>query len=146
MTRRVLMVMLGTLLMVGATRDAVASAAADQMTQQIDRVAAVLADPALKAPGRERERTAAIRKLAEEIFDVGEMARRTLGPHWGDRTATERAEFVTLFGDVIERAYISRVAAYDGETITVLGDSVDGNQATVRTRVVTRQGTEIPVD
>jgi phospholipid transport system substrate-binding protein len=136
----------GALLVVGGAADAWAGAPTDQVKRQIDRIVAVLADPGLKAAGRERDRQAAVRKIGEEIFDLGEMTRRTLGQHWQGRTEAERAEFVRLFGDVIERAYISRIAAYDGEKITVLGDSVDGDQATVRTRIVTRQGTEIPVD
>jgi len=35
---------------------------------------------------------------------------------------------------------------YSGEKIQFLGDTIDGDQATVRTRLVTRQGTDIPVD
>jgi len=41
---------------------------------------------------------------------------------------------------------IDRHIDYFGEKITVFKDSVDGDQATVRTRIVTAQGTEIPVD
>ena len=87
-----------------------------------------------------------VRQIAEEIFDLGEMTRRTLGRHWQGRTAAERAEFVRLFSDLLERAYFTRLATYDGEKIQVLGDSIDGEQATVRTRIVTQQGTDIPVD
>jgi len=119
---------------------------ADQIRAQIDRVVRVLADPALKAAGRERERQAAVRKIAEEIFDVGEMTRRTLGQHWQGRTESERMEMISLFSDLLERAYFTKIANYNGEKITVLKDSVEGNQATVRTRIVTPQGTEIPVD
>jgi len=91
-------------------------------------------------------RHAAVGKIVEETFDLGEMTRRTLGPHWQSLTEAERAEFVTLFGDLLDRAYFSRIAAYNGEKITVLGDSIDGELATVRTRIVTQQGVEVPVD
>jgi phospholipid transport system substrate-binding protein len=87
-----------------------------------------------------------VRRIAEEIFDLGEMTRRTLGPHWQSRTEAERVEMVALFADLLERAYFTRIATYNGEKITVLGDSIDGDLATVRTRIVTHQGTEIPVD
>ena len=72
------------------------------------------------------------------------MTRRTLGQHWQGRSEAERAEFVRLFSDLLERAYFTRIATYNGEKIYVLGDSVDGEQATVRTRIVTQQGAEIP--
>jgi len=119
---------------------------ADQVRLQIERVVKVLADPGLRVPGRGQERQAAVRRIAEETFDLGEMTRRTLGPHWRGRTEAERAEFVRLFGDLLDRAYFTKIAAYNGEKITVLGDSIDGDLATVRTRIVTQQGTEIPVD
>ena len=133
------------LLLVGIA-DAWAGMPADQVKLQIERVVAVLADPGLKVSGREQERQAAVRRVAEEIFDVGEMTRRILGPHWRDRTEAERAEFVALFGGVLERAYFGRISTYSGEKITVLGDAIDGDLATVRTRIVTQSATEIPVD
>jgi len=135
-----------TTMTVSAVADAWAGPPADQIRLQIDHVVRILADPALKTAGRERERQAAVRKIAEEIFDVGEMTRRTLGQHWQGRTETERAEMIALFSDLLERVYFTKIANYDGEKISVLKDSVEGDQATVRTRIVTPQGTEIPVD
>lgn len=126
--------------------DVWAGTPADQIRVQVERAVKVLSDPGLKAPGREHERRAAVRRIAEEAFDLPEMARRTLGLHWRARTEAERAEFVTLFGNVLERAYFNLIATYDGETVTVLGDSIDDDVATVRTRLVTKQGTVIPVD
>jgi phospholipid transport system substrate-binding protein len=135
------------LLIVGVgVADVWAGTPADQVRLQIEQVVKILADPQLKVAGREQERHAAIRRIAEETFDLGEMTRRTLGPHWSALTEAERAEFITLFGDVLDRAYFTRIAAYNGEKVTVLGDSIDGDLATVRTRIVTQQGVEIPVD
>jgi phospholipid transport system substrate-binding protein len=148
MTRRCALVLAFALfvLTVGGAGEGAAGGPADQVRLQIDRVVRILGDPALKGGGRERERQAAVRKTAEEIFDLGEMTRRTLGQHWQGRTELERAEFVRLFGDLLEHAYFTRIATYDGEKIQVLGDTVDGDQASVRTRIVTRQGSEIPVE
>ena len=36
--------------------------------------------------------------------------------------------------------------AYSGERVVMLGDTIDGELAVVKTRIVTKQGTEIPVD
>ena len=51
-----------------------------------------------------------------------------------------------MFGDLLERAYIGKIELYSGEKVAFLGDAIDGELATVRTRIVTKQGTEIPVD
>jgi len=146
MIRQFSVVIAFLILNAAAAGDVWAGMPADQVRLQIERVVKVLADPRLRVPGREQERHAAIRRIAEETFDLGEMTRRTLGPHWSGLTEAERAEFVTLFGDLLDRAYFTRIAAYNGEKITVLGDSIDGDLATVRTRIVTQHGAEVPVD
>jgi phospholipid transport system substrate-binding protein len=146
MIRRCSIVIASLILAVGVTGGVWAGMPAEQVRLQIERVVKVLADPGLRGSEHEQVRRAAIRRIAEETFDLGEMTRRTLGPHWQGLSEAERTEFIALFGDVLDRAYFTRIAAYNGEKITVLGDSIDGDLASVRTRIVTQQGTEIPVD
>jgi len=87
-----------------------------------------------------------VRQIAEEIFDFTETAKRSLGRHWHSRTPAERKEFVDLFATLLERSYLSKIELYNGERIAYLGDTIDGDQALVRTKILTRQGTEVPVD
>jgi phospholipid transport system substrate-binding protein len=118
----------------------------DQLRGHVDRVIKVLEDPELKREGRVPERRAAIRRIANEIFDFNETTRRSLGQHWQARTPQEREEIVRLYADLLERSYIGKIELYSGERIQFVGDTVEGDQATVRTRLVTKAGTEIPVD
>jgi phospholipid transport system substrate-binding protein len=117
----------------------------DDLRAHVDRVIKALEDPELKKESRTAERRAAIRKIAAGIFDAEESAKRALGPHWAARTPAEREEFVRLFTDLLERSYVSKIELYQGEKIVYGPESVEGGQATVRTRIVTKQGTEIPV-
>src|SRR5215468_3675761 len=114
----------------------------DQLREYTDQVVKVLDDPAL-ARG---DRRAAVRKIAHEAFDVTETARRVLARHWQARTPAERDEFTQLFADLLERTYIARLDEYGGERIRYVGESIDGELATVRARIVTRAGTEVPVE
>jgi len=125
---------------------AAAGAPSDQLKTQIDRVLKALDDPELKKEGRTRDRRAAVRKIANDIFDFGETARRSLGRHWQPRTPAERDEFVQLFADLLERSYISRVELYGGEKIQYLGDTVEGEQGKVQTKLVTKGGSDIPIE
>jgi phospholipid transport system substrate-binding protein len=92
-----------------------------------------------RMPGEARPR-AEIRRIALELFDFDEMARRTLSRHWAGRTRAEQAEFVTLFTDVLERSYVGRIEGYAGEKINYVGETVDGGFAVVRSRVVPPRG------
>jgi phospholipid transport system substrate-binding protein len=118
----------------------------DQLKPEIDRVIKVLEDPALKGEGKTAARRQALREITDAVFDWQEMSRRALGTHWQVRSEAERTEFVGLFRDLIEHAYASKIESYSGERVTFSGDSVEGDQATVRTRLTTPKGQEVPVD
>jgi phospholipid transport system substrate-binding protein len=92
-----------------------------------------------------RERRSEVRRVAAELFDLDEIARRALSRHWAARSPEEQAEFVRLFTDLLERTYIGRIESYSGEKIVYLGEIVDGAFATVRSKVVTRRA-ETPLD
>jgi phospholipid transport system substrate-binding protein len=123
---------------------ALAAAPTEQLKQRVDQVIKVLEDPALK--DKTTERQAAIRKIAEDVFDYPDAARRALGVHWSSRTPQERDEFARLFADILDRAYVSKIDLYQGEKVSYLGETIDGDQATVKTRIVTKKGSEVPID
>ncbi|HEY7521441.1 MAG TPA: ABC transporter substrate-binding protein [Methylomirabilota bacterium] len=127
-------------------REATAGAPTDQLRTQVDRVLKLLDDSALKAPEKAKERRAAVRKVADEIFDFGETARRSLGRHWAARTPEEREEFVKLFGDLLERSYISKIELYGGEKIQYIADKIEGETAIVQSKLLTKAGSEVPID
>ena len=118
----------------------------EQLKGSIDKIIPILEDPTLKGDAKLKERRAAIRRVATDVFDFTESARRALGPHWERRTAEERQEFARLLGDLLERAFASRLEQYAGERIQYTGESVDGNLATVKTTIITKSGAELPVD
>ena len=133
-------------LLVWAPASADAGAPTDQLKAAVEQIVKVLEDPALKPDAKAKDRRAAIRKEAEVVFDFGETAKRALGRHWQALADNDRQEFTSLFTDLIERAYISKIERYSGERITYAGETVEGTLASVRTRFVTKQGTEVPVD
>jgi phospholipid transport system substrate-binding protein len=123
-----------------------AGSAAEDINLQAERILAVLDDPQLKAPGQARARRLAVRRVAEDAIDFGETGRRTLGSHWDARTEAERQKFVALFTDLLDRAFLRHVDRWDGEKLLIAGDTMDGERAVVHTKVLLRDGTQVPVD
>ena len=123
-----------------------AGAPTDQLKAPVDEVIRILRDPKLKPESMAAARRAAIRKEAESIFDFEETAKRSLGHHWQNLSAAEQREFVSLFTDLLERAYLVKIEHYSGEPIVYTGDSIEGESATVKTKFITKQGTEIPIE
>jgi phospholipid transport system substrate-binding protein len=133
-----------TFMLVFQVPPAEAGAPTDQLKRHVDEVIGVLDDASTKS--QPAKRRAAVRKVAEGIFDYPETARRALGPHWSARTPEEQREFVAIFADLLDHAYLSKIDVYQGEKVQYTGETVDGDQATVKTTLVIPKGTSIPID
>jgi phospholipid transport system substrate-binding protein len=121
---------------------ALAGPPTDELKERVDRVIQTLADRGLDA----QQRRASVRAAVDDIFAFDEMSRRALGRHWTPRSPDQREEFVRLFSDLLERAYASKLEQYSGERVLYAGESIDGDQATVRTKIQRTSGSDIPVD
>jgi phospholipid transport system substrate-binding protein len=116
-----------------------------RLKETTDRIIAILGDPALKGPEKEAERNRLIRQIVDQRFEWEEMSRRTLARHWAKRSEGERKEFVQLFGRLLERTYRHKVDDYSGEEVLYDEELTEGPYSLVKTRIVTKQGKEIPV-
>jgi phospholipid transport system substrate-binding protein len=145
-------VRMGAMALAGALTVGVSAAPAaagvptDQLKGAVERVLKTLDDPTLKGEARLPERRVAVRKIANEIFDFSEIAKRSMARHWQPLSEAQRTEFVGLFAELLERSYISKIETYGGEKIQYTAERADGDFATVSTRIITKNGTEVPVD
>jgi phospholipid transport system substrate-binding protein len=144
--RRLVLPILSIALALVAVRAAQAGPPTEQLKGGIDKVLAILQDPALKQPGKAEERRQKIRAIANDVFDWQETGKRALARHWQARSPQEREEFSKLFADLLERSYVGKIEAYSGEKIVYGEETLDGDQATVRTKLITKSGTSIPID
>ena len=89
---------------------------------------------------------AAVRVEIPAIARAVLLAEASLRGHWQQRTAAERAEFTGLFADLFRRVYVSRIHVVDASKFQYLGDVIDRERATVKTKILTKQGSTIDVD
>jgi phospholipid transport system substrate-binding protein len=127
-------------------RGARAGMPTDQLRAGIDRVFQILSDPELEGDAKLNQRRVAIATAAKEMFDFGEMAKRSLGQYWAQRTLAERGEFVRLFTEVIQHSYISKVDQWLAGKTIVQGEAVDGESVVVRTTLRLSTGRMVPLD
>ena len=88
-------------------------------------------------------RMGSVRRVADQMFDWSAMAKEMLGEHWAKRSSEARSEFARLFVNRFEDAYLSKNRLAEADKFEYLGDTVQGDGAFVRTRVVTKNGTAI---
>ena len=123
-----------------------AGAPGDQIRQTVDKLLAILKDPQLKQEGRKNERHEELKKLIYQRFDFTEMARRALGPEWRRHTPEEQKEFVKLFTDLLERAYLQQIESYNNQKVRYLNEREDSSYAQVDTKIVDHKGQEFSVN
>jgi phospholipid transport system substrate-binding protein len=118
----------------------------EAIKQTTDKVLSIVTNPALKPPSKAADKEKLIRQAVDERFDWDEMTRRSLATHWAKRTSEERKEFVRLFSDLLERTYLRKVEDYSGEKVLYEGETKDGDYATVKAKIVTKENKDIPVE
>jgi phospholipid transport system substrate-binding protein len=119
-----------------------AGAPTEQIQTGIEKVMTILKDPKLQAESKKKE----LREVIYPKFDFTEMAKRSLGSHWQRRTAEEQKEFVRLFTDLIEGAYMTNLDGYQGEKVVIGGEKLDKDFAEVSTKILSKKGEEIAVN
>ena len=137
---------LSLFLALGITVSALGGEPTEKMRQTTDKILSILADPSLKKPPKIEERRRLIRKAVDERFNWEEMARRSLAKHWAPRTDEEKKEFIRLFGELLERTYMSKVEGYSGEKVLYEGERADEDYATVKVKIETKKNVDIPVE
>jgi phospholipid transport system substrate-binding protein len=118
----------------------------DQVRQSTDKLLAILKDPQLKGESKKNERRNKLKEVIYQRFDFTEMAKRSLGSEWRRRSPEEQKEFVKLFTDLLERAYLDQLESYNGEKIQYLKETEDDNRAQVDTKVIDNKGREFSVN
>jgi phospholipid transport system substrate-binding protein len=120
----------------------------EALQQVFAKANGILTDP--DSAERPLERLLAVRRLVNDAFDFKGAAELASGEHWRARTAAEQEEFTWLFSDLLERAFISSMAAKanlnGGARIRYLDESTEGDSTIVPTAMVRRNGGELLLD
>lgn len=109
------------------------------VTSSISRVLTIVrSQPAAATESGKRQ--AEIRQAAVELFDFDEMSRRLLGQRWMDASPEEQEDFVELFTDLLQGAYLNTLGNYPLATITFQGETISGSYAQVQSRMAAGKG------
>ena len=120
---------------------AFANTPTEEIQHTIEQVKNVVNDLA----SSDQQRKDMLRKALMPRFDWPEMAKQALGRHWTSTAGRER-EFVSAFADFLGNAYIGQIGAYRDEKILFVQESIEGNRAQVKTKIVSKKGEPTSVD
>jgi len=133
------------LLLLAFSSAALAGEPQDRLKGGIDKVIAILSDPALKGAAKRAERQNKLRSVADSFFDWRELSRRALAEHWNKYTPKQQDDFVASFSELLQKTYIRKLEKYNNEKVTYVKEQVEGNQAFINTLVVMKDK-NIPIN
>ena len=114
------------------------AAGAGTPTQAIDALHAGLLDVmknavALGYSGREQK----LKTVIPRYFDVNEMARKSLGPHWNTLDDGSRQRYLDTFARFTVANYAGRFDGYSGQSFETLGEAPGARDTIiVKTRLI----------
>ncbi len=111
----------------------------------VKRVLDVLRDPRLKSPAAKETKKEKLRIIYKDMFDEMEFSKRTLARNWNKFNPAQRMEFVNLFEQVLEKAYIDKILDYSNEKIEFYKENMmSESQAEIQSKIIT-SSKEIPI-
>lgn len=122
----------------------VSAAVTDEVKKTVDEVVKIVSDKEMKKNDQKRRQL--LKKTIGGIFDYNEMAKRSMGKHWNQRSAAEKKQFADLFASLLENSYASKIESYNNEKIVYIKETVDSDHAEVKSKVVTAKRDEFTLD
>jgi phospholipid transport system substrate-binding protein len=116
----------------------------DDIKKTVDEVVRIVSDKEMKK--NESKRRQALKKSIGTIFDFNEMAKRSMGKHWNQRSAAEKKQFTELFASLLENSYANKIESYNNEKFVYMKELVDGDYAEVKSKVITVKRDEFTLD
>lgn len=115
-----------------------------EVKKTVDEVVRIVSDKEMKKNDQKRRQM--LKQSISVIFDYNEMAKRSMGKHWNQRSAAEKKQFAELFASLLENSYASKIESYNNEKIIYLKESIDSDYAEVKSKVVTTKRDEFTLD
>lgn len=118
----------------------------EMITRKINESLLILRDPDLQDYERMAERQDKLWEILGPVFDFQEIAKRSLGRHWRERTAEERDEYTKLFTDILKNTYVTKSDSYSDEDIVYVRENIQGRRSKVQIHFITNDGKTINVE
>jgi phospholipid transport system substrate-binding protein len=116
-----------------------ADAPLESLRISIDKITTVLDDKAFRESHSREELNKKLIEVAQDRFNWEEIAQRSLGLYWKERSPEEKEEFSLLLKDLLINTYLDKIVDnYSGETIAYDKEIVKGKRAFIDFRIINK--------
>ena len=122
------------------------TSATEEVKKVVDEVVSIVSSQEMRKPENKEKRKKGLKDAIGAIFDFAEMARSSLGKHWGELDSAQKDEFEKAFETLLENTYSKKIESYNNERIVYLKEIVAGDNSVVKSKVVTSKHDEFTLD
>jgi phospholipid transport system substrate-binding protein len=108
----------------------------EQLRPFVDKLISILTDPDLQGEEKSLTRREKALKAASERIDFKEMSKRVLGKTWRQLNLDEKNDFIALFTQLVEHAYIGKIEGYSKQKVEFTDQRTKGERAQVNTHII----------
>jgi phospholipid transport system substrate-binding protein len=123
-----------------------ASTPMDHVKANVDDAISILTDPTYKGEDNKQRQQKMLVQVGENLFDFDDVTRLAVGKHWKSFTNEERREFRDLFSQLLQKIYMDKIQAYNGEPVIFAKETIlSPTKAKVDTHIILNDK-EVPLD
>ncbi len=108
----------------------------ERVKEGADKLIKILSDPAMTDPARHDEAIKELRATAEEYIDFRLVTMYAVGKPWLKMSEQMQNDLVEAFVQLLERTYLKRIPAYEGQGVKYVKEMVQGKKAKVFTEII----------
>lgn len=108
----------------------------EQLRPFVEKTVSILTDPELQGEEKSLIRRDKALKAASEGIDFKEMSKSVFGKKWSQLDPNEKENFVSLFTQLVEHAYIGKIEGYSKQKIEFIDQRIKGERAQVNTKII----------
>ncbi|MEF2230246.1 MAG: ABC transporter substrate-binding protein [Pseudodesulfovibrio sp.] len=107
----------------------------DRVKEGADKLIKLLSDPAVTDPVKHDAAIQELRATAEQYIDFRLVTMYAVGKPWLDMAPQLQNDLVESFVQLLQRTYLKRIPAYEGQAVNYVKQEVQGNKARVLTEI-----------
>jgi phospholipid transport system substrate-binding protein len=119
----------------------------EELKSMVDKITAVLDDKAMRESLSREALVEKLKEVSRYRFDWEEIAKRSLGMYWKDRSEAEKVEFTALLKNLLLNSYLTKILDnYSGHSVVFDKEIIsEGNLAQVESRIVNKADKSIVI-
>jgi len=112
----------------------------EELKSTVDKITGILDDKSMRDTVSREALVEKLKGVSHDRFDWDEIAKRSLGMYWKDRSDAEKVEFTALLKNLLLNSYLTKILDnYSGQSVIFDKEIIsESGQAQVESRIINK--------